>query len=140
VVALMILAIGVVAGVLSNITGYIITGLVFHRYQAQTPNTWRIAESWTHYLYSAGIRIFACTAIALLYNASGATITHLATGAIPNGTIFGVVLWAAAAAPLIIEAALFVNWHRGFVMGLLLDWLVLCVVAGVVASMAKRLV
>ena len=56
-VALKILAVGGIAGVLSNITGYVITGLVFHRYQAQTPNTWRSAESWTHYLYSAGVRI-----------------------------------------------------------------------------------
>lgn len=139
-VALKILVVGGIAGVLSNITGYVITGLVFHRYQALTPNTWRSAESWMHYLYSAGVRIFACTAIALLYDAFGAGIPDLVTGAIPNGAGFGAFLWAATAAPVILEAALFVNWHRGFVVGLLLDWLVLCVVAGVVASVAKRIV
>ena len=139
-IALKILAVGGIAGVLSNITGYVITGLVFHRYQAQTPNTWRSTESWTHYLYSAGVRILACTAIALLYDAFGVGIPGLVTGAIPNGASFGAFIWAAAAAPVILEAALFVNWHRGFVVGLLLDWLVLCVVAGVVASVAKRVV
>jgi hypothetical protein len=140
VIALKILAVGGIAGVLSNITGYVITGLVFHRYQAQTPNTWRSAESWTRYLYSAGVRILACTAIALLYDAFGVGIPDLVTGAIPNGASFGAFIWAAAAAPVILEAALFVNWHRGFVVGLLLDWLVLCVVAGVVASVVKRIV
>jgi len=140
VVALKILAVGGIAGVLSNITGYVITGLLFHRYQAQTPNTWRGAESWKHYLYSAGVRIFACIAIALLYDAFGVGIHGLVAGAIANGASFGVILWAATAAPVILEATLFVNWHRGFAVGLLLDWLVLCVVASVVASAAERIV
>ena len=89
---------------------------------------------------TSGVRIFACTAIALLYGAFGVGIPDLVTGAIPNGAGFGVFLWAATAAPVTLEAALFVNWHRGFVVGLLLDWLVLCVVAGVFASVAKRIV
>jgi len=42
----------------------------------------------------------------------------------------------ATAAPVILETALFVNWHRGFVVGLLLDWLVLCLIAGACASVA----
>ena len=40
------LAAGAIAGILSNVTGYAITGRLFHRYQARTPNTWRAAESW----------------------------------------------------------------------------------------------
>jgi hypothetical protein len=139
-VALKVLVVGGIAGVLSNITGYVTTGLLFHRYQAQTPNTWRSAESWTRYLYSSGVRIFACIVIALLYDAFGVGIHGLVAGRIPNGAVFGGFLWAATAAPVILEAALFVNWHRGFVVGLLLDWLVLCVVAGVVASVAEGIV
>jgi len=35
--------------------------------------------------------------------------------------------------PLLLEVALFVNWHRGFVVGLLLDWLVVCILASTAA-------
>jgi hypothetical protein len=31
---------------------------------------------------------------------------------------------------------LFVNWHRGFVVGLLLDWLVVCLLASMAAALA----
>lgn len=133
--ALKMIAAGVIAGILSNMTGYLITGRLFHRYQARTPNTWRVSESWTHYLYSAGVRLLSCLAIALLYEAFAARAPD---GAISSAAIFGVCLWAATAAPVILEVALFVNWHRGFVAGLLLDWLALCVVASTVTSVVMR--
>ena len=47
-------------------------------------------------------------------------------------------LWAVTGLPLVVEAALFVNWHPGFVAGLLLDWLVICLVACVIAGFAMR--
>ncbi|SRR6266436_6221837 len=127
------LAAGAIAGILSNVTGYAITGRLFHRYQARTPNTWRAAESWGHYLYSAGVRVLACAGIVILYHAYGTANPFFAGGA-----GFGICLWAVTVVPVIVEIALFVNWHRGFVVGLLLDWLVVCVIASVAASMAER--
>jgi hypothetical protein len=138
VVALEVAAAGAIAGVLTNFTGYAITGRIFHRFQALTPHTWRKPESWMHYLTSAGVRILACIGIALLYDAVGFAARDLFAGEIANGAAFGFLIWACGAAPVILETALFVNWHRGFVVGLLLDWLVLSVVAGVVASLARR--
>jgi len=135
-VVLKIIAAGAIAGVLANITGYVITGRLFHPYQAQTPKTWRNAESWTHYLYSAGIRVLACIAVATFYEVFGAGAPGVAGGAIYSGLCFATLLWMATAAPVILETALFVNWHRGFVVGLLLDWLVLCLIAGACASVA----
>ena len=129
---------GGIAGVLSNITGYAITGRLFHRYQARTPNTWRAAESWGHYLYSAGVRVLACVGIALLYHAYGAANPTFASGALAVGAGLGVCLWAVTVVPVIVEVALFVNWHRGFVVGLLLDWLIVCVMASVAASVTER--
>ena len=55
-------------------TGYVITGMLFHRYQAKTPNTWRPAESWLHYSLSSAARIFACIAIGLLYGSGFVTM------------------------------------------------------------------
>jgi Na+/melibiose symporter-like transporter len=138
VVGIKIIAGGVLAGILSNITGYLITGRLFHGYQARTPNTWRTSESWNLYLYSAGVRVLSSLAIALLYSVIGARTTALIGGAISSGATFGCWLWAAAAAPVILEIALFVNWHRGFVVGLLLDWLTLCVIASTVASVVQH--
>jgi len=66
-----VLAAGVIAGSVANATGYLITGRLFHPYQARTPGTWRAAESWTHYLNAAAIRIAACVAIGFLYVAFG---------------------------------------------------------------------
>jgi hypothetical protein len=133
-----ILSAGVVAGILSNITGYALTGRLFHSYQARTPNTWRAAESWASYLYSSGVRILACIGIALLYHALAQGSPLFGAGALPGGAAFGACLWVVAVAPVIVETALFVNWHRGFVIGLLLDWLVVCLVAGVAAAFAVR--
>jgi hypothetical protein len=53
-----------------------------------------------------------------------------------RGATFGGLLWGVTILPLVLEVALFVNWHRGFVMGLVLDWLVVCVLAGVAAAVA----
>jgi len=67
VVILQPLAAGVVAGILSNITGYLITGRLFHPYQAQTPNTWRAAP-WTIAMLPFPIRqlVPACGQVATL--------------------------------------------------------------------------
>jgi hypothetical protein len=131
---LKVLAAGVVAGVVANATGYLITGRLFHAYQGRTPNTWRATESWTHFLNSAAIRIAACIAIGLLYAALGPAAPTFAADAIARGVSFGSILWAVTILPLLLEAALFVNWHGGFVVGLLLDWLVLRILASAAAA------
>lgn len=133
---LKIFAGGLIAGIVANVTGYVITGRLFHPYQAKTPNTWRQAESWTHYQYATAVRIVACIGIGFLYAAVGTAFPALVTQGISRGLGFGSMLWAVTILPLVLEVALFVNWHRGFVGGLLLDWLVVCVLASVSAAVA----
>src|SRR5579863_4299583 len=127
---------GVIAGIAANATGYLISGRLFHSYQARTPATWRASESWTHYLLAAAIRIAACIAMGFLYGAFGTAVPSIADGALARGVSFGSILWAVTILPLVLEAALFVNWHRGVVVGLLLDWLVVCILASVAAAVA----
>jgi hypothetical protein len=127
---------GVIAGIGANATGYVITGRLFHPYQAKTPNTWRQTETWAHYLYATAVRIAACVAIGLLYAAVGTAPTFLSAHALLRGLSFGSILWAVTILPLVVEVALFVNWHRGFVVGLLVDWLVVCVLASASAAVA----
>lgn len=120
---------GVCAGIVANVTGYLITGRLFHRYQALTPGTWRRGESWHQYLGSSAIRLAACVGIAALYYGCGERLAAHALGPLAAAAAFGAALWAVTALPLVAESALFVNWHPGFVAGLLLDWLVVAVVA-----------
>ncbi|MGA2707802.1 MAG: hypothetical protein ACLQJ0_12810 [Steroidobacteraceae bacterium] len=129
---------GGIAGVLSTVTGYLITGRLFHPYQARTPNTWRSTESWSSYLVSTGLRLFAGVAIACLYAGIDFGISFVDRGTILSGASFGLGLWAMTVAPMTLEAALFVNWHRGFVVGLLLDWMVVFILAGIAGSVAAR--
>lgn len=126
---------GLAAGVIANITGYLITGWLFHPYQERTPATWRASEGWQHYLYATLIRIAACAAIALFY---GALHPLAASQPWVCALAWGVLLGAVTLLPLILEAALFVNWHRGFVAGLLLDWLIVCALACAAAQIALR--
>ncbi|MBV8143710.1 MAG: hypothetical protein JO184_01795 [Gammaproteobacteria bacterium] len=132
-VTLKILAAGVIAGLVANVTGYLITGRIFHSYQAKTPGTWRATESWTHYQYAMLLRIAACVGISFVYALLGASLAH-GSNALSRGICFGAMLWAITILPFLLETALFVNWHRGFVAGLLLDWLVVCVLASVAAA------
>ena len=125
---------GVIAGVLANVSGYFITGRWFHRFQAHTPNTWRAAESWVHYQYSALIRLACCVGIALLYAAFGSQALELAESALVRALFFGSLLWLAVAMPIILEISIFVHWHKGFVVGLLLDWFVLIQLASIAAA------
>lgn len=127
---------GVIAGVLSNVSGYFITGRWFHRFQAQTPNTWRAVESWAHYQYAALIRLGVCIAVAYAFAvlANQAISMHLVP--FQRGVLFGGFLWLITALPVILETSLFVNWHKGFVVGLLLDWLVVMLLAGIAGALA----
>jgi hypothetical protein len=133
---LRIIAGGIIAGILANATGYLITGRLFHPFQAKTPDTWRRTESWTHYQYATAIRIAACIGIALLYAALGTTLGAPGASAMVSGASFGTLLWAVTILPLVLEVGLFVNWHRGFIIGLVIDWLVVCVLASVAAAVA----
>jgi hypothetical protein len=118
------------------VTGYLITGRYFHRFQAETPNTWRPSESWQHYQYAALARMVACIGIALLFAALASHDFAVAASPVFRGIGFGGILWFVTALPLVLEASIFVNWHRGFVAGLLLDWLVVFILAGVCAAVA----
>lgn len=133
---LKILMAGVIAGLFANVTGYLVTGRLFHRLQAKTPGTWRASESWKHYQYAALVRVGGCIGIVLAYTVLKSAVSVFGGGPVVQGALFGSLLWSATILPMVVEASLFVNWHPGFVAGLLLDWLLVCVLAGIAAAMA----
>jgi hypothetical protein len=82
------------------------------------------------------VRISASIALGFLYATVVAASPVFGLEPISRGAGFGSILWAVTILPVVLEVALFVNWHRHFVVGLLLDWLVVCVLSSVSAAVA----
>jgi hypothetical protein len=119
--------VGAITGlVLSVTTSYLITGRLFHRFQARTPGTWR-AESWRRHLLAMLLYTIAGASLGWLFALAGAPAV--------DGALFRLcaAVWIVVAA-LILMQALYVNWHPGFALGLALDWAVF--VTGVLLACA----
>ena len=109
------LAPGALAGILAIFTGWFWMGLVFHRFQRLTPNTWR-PENNRSYLLSSTITFLSCIAIATVFLLVARMGGVFASG-LPAALRFAAVVWMAWSAPLILNAAIFINLHPWFVVG-----------------------
>jgi hypothetical protein len=113
---------GAIAGlILSSTTSFLITGRLFHPYQKKTPSTWR-AESWRQHLFAMLLQAIAGAGLGWLFAVSGAPPVGIQLFEL------GAAVWMVLAASILIQA-LYVNWDRGFVIGLVIDWTVF--IAGV---------
>lgn len=90
-------------------------GFVFHRFQRLTPNTWR-PENNRSYLLSSVITFLGCIAIATVFLFI-ARMGGVFAGGLPGALRFAAVAWMAWSAPLIVNAAVFINLHPWFVVG-----------------------
>lgn len=127
-----ILLAGLISGVIGVFTSWLITGMLFHPFQSRTPQTWRPSEGPRQYAGASALTILAALTISAFFAATGGL--QGVTGPITNGIYFGFLCWAALALPITLSSALFINLHRAFVAGLLLDWLVLSLLAGGIAG------
>lgn len=123
---------GVVAGLLGVCASWLLTGVLFHPFQARTPETWRRGEGGVHYAAASGLTLLAALAVSTLVALTGGV--HVASGAVSGGALFGALCWIALALPVLLSIGVFVNVHRGVVAGLLLEWLVTSAVAGAAAG------
>lgn len=118
---------GAIAGlILSSTTSFLITGHLFHPYQKKTPSTWR-TESWRRHLFAVLLQAIAGAGVGGLFAIGGAPPIGLRLFCL------GAAIWMVLAACILIQA-LYVNWHRGFVVGLIIDWTVF--IAGVLLACA----
>jgi hypothetical protein len=119
---------GLIAGVLSLFASWFWMGLVFHRYQRATPETWG-PEGPRNYALSSLVRMVSAIAISCLY----VSVARLHIGFFADGVVgalrFAAVIWIALAAPVAIEAAIYVRIHSMVVVGQVLDWLTTAVLA-----------
>jgi hypothetical protein len=119
--------IGAISGlILSATASFLITGRLFHPYQKKTAATWR-PESWRHHLFAMLLQSVAGAGIGWLFSAAGAPTLGFALFEL------GLGLWMVLVACILIQA-LYVNWHAGFIVGLVLDWTVF--IAGVLLACA----
>lgn len=124
---------GLIAGVISIFTSWFWMGLVFHRYQRATPETWRL-EGPRNYTLSSIVRVLSAIAISILY----VLIARFHVGFFADGMLgafrFAAVIWIALAAPVAIEAAIYVRMHSMVVLGQVIDWLTTSILACAITS------
>ena len=110
--------VGALAGlVMTMTTGWLITGVLCHRFQKVTPSTWR-PEGWKQH------------ALAMLWSGIGgaalggfdAQVSWSHSSAM-SALALAALLWGAMAGPVIATIATYVNLHVIVVGGLLLEWL-----------------
>ena len=119
--------IGAISGlILSATTSYLITGRLFHPYQKLTAATWR-PESWRHHMIAMLLQALAGAGLGWVFLDVGAPAVGFALFEL------GMAIWIVLVACILIQA-LYVNWHIGFVAGLVLDWTVF--IAGVLLACA----
>lgn len=121
------LAPGAVAGLLSIFTGWLWMGVVFHRFQRLTPNTWR-PENNRNYTLSSAISFLTCIAIATVFLLV-ARMGGVFAGGLPGALRFAAVAWMALAAPMLVNAAVFINLHPWVVVGQVVNALTTSVLA-----------
>lgn len=129
-----ILLAGAVAGLVGILTSWLVTGIAFHPYQRRTPATWRTTEGPRQYALASGATVLAALMIALFFGLTGGVPALVGATWVVNGLVFGLLCWAALGVPVLGSIAVFVNLHRGVVVGLLLDWLLVSLLAGMAAA------
>jgi hypothetical protein len=111
---------GLIAGVISGFTSWLSMGVIFHRYQRETPETWR-PEGSRSYIAASLLHILA--AIACLFTLVVRFKVGIFAVGFQGSFYFAICIWGALALPILLESATFVRLHRLVVIGRLLDWL-----------------
>lgn len=127
-----ILLAALISGVGGIFASWLITGTIFHPFQARTPQIWRASEGAVQYAAASGLTVLCALLITVLFAATGGL--NGVVGPITNGVYFGFLCWIAVAVPVTLSSAVFINIDKGVVIGLLLDWLTVCLLAGGVAG------
>ena len=119
---------GFIAGIVSIFTSWFWMGLVFHRYQRATPETWR-PEGPRNYALSSLVRVLSAIAISALYVlVARFQVSFFADGMV-GALRFAALIWIALSAPVAIEAAIYVRMHSMVVLGQVIDWLTTAILA-----------
>jgi hypothetical protein len=118
---------GAITGLVFSATAsYLITGRLFHPFQNRTPGTWR-PESWRQHLLAMLLQTVAGAGLGGVFALCGAPAFGMRLFEL------GAAAWIVLIACVLIQAV-YVNWHPGFIVGLVVDWTVF--IAGVLCACA----
>jgi hypothetical protein len=108
-------------------------GVVFHRFQRETPETWR-AEGPRSYIAAILLHVLAAVGIACLLT----LIARFGVGFFGAGLLanlrFALCIWGAISLPILLESAAFIRLHPLVVLGQLLDWLSTSILASLITG------
>jgi hypothetical protein len=128
-----VLIAGAASSVASLVIACVVIAWLFHDYQKLTPATWR-PEGPREYTLSSLVNLLNGFGFAVLFALTGDTLASRLGHWLPAGLLFGLVCFVALPLPVILGDAIFVNLHRGFVAGSLLNSLLTCLACGVICS------
>jgi hypothetical protein len=128
---------GLIAGVISIFTSWLWMGVIFHRYQRETPETWR-PEGPRSYIFASLLHILAAIGIACLFVLIVRFNVAIFGAGLRGAFYFAVCIWGALSLPLILESAVFIRLHPCVVVGQLLDWLTTSVLASTITGWWTR--
>ena len=126
---------GAFGGALSIATSWLFTAFLFHRYQQLTPTTWR-AEGWQQHALASALAVAGGAAFGLLYAATGGLLLYVSPHWWLQGAAFGALVWATIALPALLVTYVYVNLHRGVLVGLALDGLCAMLILGACCARA----
>jgi hypothetical protein len=124
---------GLIAGVASIFTSWLLMGGIFHEYQKETPETWR-PEGARSYTLASLLHVFTAIAIAYLFTLIVRFNVAIFASGFLGSVLFAICIWAALALPIILESAVFVRFHRFVVVGRLLDSLTTALLACIITG------
>jgi|SRR5579864_4045420 len=128
-----ILSAGTASSIASLVIAYVVIAWLFHDYQKLTPSTWR-PEGPREYTLGSCVYLISGFGFAILFAMTGTALTSRIGHWLPAGLIFGLTCFVALPLPVILSEAIFINIHRGFVLGTLLNSLITCLACGVICA------
>ena len=126
---------GLAGGLVSVFTSWLITGALFHRFQRATPATWR-PEGPLQYGLASAQPLHRSGSGRVVWRPTGGVSALAGSSWWLQGLVFGGLCWLSLPLPMQLTGALFVNFHRGFVAGSLLDILATCLLAALGSAWA----
>jgi hypothetical protein len=128
-----VLVAGAASGVSALVISYVTIAWLFHDYQKRTPATWR-PEGPREYTLSSLVSLASGFAFAVLFAMTGQVLVSRVGHWLPAGLLFGLAGFTALALPVLLSDAIFVNLHRGFVVGAILNSLLTSLACGVICA------
>ncbi|MDB5141542.1 MAG: hypothetical protein JWQ66_255 [Mucilaginibacter sp.] len=118
-------------GFANTIIEWFIIGFLFHKYQALTPQTWR-PENYRSYTYSALLSFLFGVLFTFFYFKIGAH--YVLRGNVLSHIKLGLICFACFSFVSGINNAVYVNYDRKFVAGLLTASCLTYIAAAIIAS------